>query len=172
MVETEPRKGFRVAAITESELRDITGVRATIESLCLENAIRHGDLKWETGIVSTLFELSRLQLQDANDPARVSEAWAETHQRFHKALVAACDSPWLLKLRETLFMQSERYRRISVPLDRVGRDIQGEHKRIADAAIDRNVELACSELRDHLEKTTRILIKADVVNQQRVGAPA
>jgi DNA-binding GntR family transcriptional regulator len=173
LVEAEPRKGFRVAPITEEELKDITNVRATIESLCLENAIRNGDLKWETGVVSTLFELSRLNLQDAEDGARVSEVWAETHQRFHEALVAACDSPWLLRLRATLFTQSERYRRVSVPLDRIGRDLHGEHKAIADAALARDTELAIAEMRAHLEKTTRILIKANVVNQQRTkSAPA
>ncbi len=165
LVEAEPRKGFRVSPITEEELQDLTNVRATIESLCLENAIQNGDLKWETGIVSTLFELSRLDLQDANDEARVSEIWADAHRRFHEALVAACDSPWLLRLRETLFTQSERYRRVSVPLDRVGRDLHGEHKAIADAAIARDAGRATKEMRAHLEKTTRILIKADVVNR-------
>lgn len=163
LVEAEPRKGFRVAPITEAELKDITEVRGKIESLCLENAIRNGDVKWEAGIVSTLFELSRTSLQDPDDPARVSEVWADTHRRFHEALVAACDSPWLLRLREILFVQSERYRRVSVPLDRAGRDLHGEHKEIADAAIARDVEKASAALRDHLQKTTRILIASDVV---------
>jgi DNA-binding GntR family transcriptional regulator len=173
LVQAEPRKGFRVTPITEDELRDITEVRCTIESLCLESAIRHGNLRWETGIVSTLFELSRLQLQDPDDPARVSEAWAETHQRFHAALVAACDSPWLLKLREILFIQSERYRRVSVPLDRAGgRDLNAEHKLIADAAIGRDVDTATTALRDHLTKTTRILLAADVINTQPESAVA
>ena len=168
LVEAEPRKGFKVTPITEAELLDITKVRATIENLCLENAIKNGNLKWETGIVSTLFELSRLKLQDPDDPSRVNEIWADTHRRFHEALVAGCDSPWLLRLRGMLFMQSERYRRVSVPLDRAGRNISAEHKLIADAAIGRNTEKACSALRDHIEKTTRILIKADVVNLYRL----
>lgn len=163
LVEAEPRKGFRVAPITEEELLDITNVRATIESLCLESAIKNGDLKWESNIVSTEFELSKLQLQDPTDPARVSEDWAETHKRFHEALVAACDSPWLLRLRGVLFVQSERYRRVSVPLDRVGRDLTAEHKEIAMATIARDAAKATAALRAHLQKTTRILIKADVV---------
>jgi DNA-binding GntR family transcriptional regulator len=170
LVEAEPRKGFRVAPITEDELRDITNVRMTIECLCLENAITNGDLKWETGIVSTLFELSRLPLQDPNDPARVSEVWAETHRRFHEALVAACDSQWLLRLRGILFVQSERYRRVSVPLDRAGRDINSEHKAIADAAINRDAKLASTLMSEHLERTTRILIQADVVNRHQSKA--
>lgn len=163
LVEAEPRKGFRVAPITEAELKDITDVRSKIESLCLENAIRNGDVKWEAGIVSTLFELSRTSLQAAEDPASVSEVWADTHRRFHEALVSACDSPWLLRLREILFVQSERYRRVSVPLDRAGRDLHGEHKEIADAAIARDAERAMAAMRDHLQKTTRILIASDVV---------
>lgn len=163
LVEAEPRKGFRVAPITEAELKDITQVRGTVESLCLENAIRNGDVKWEANIVSTLFELSRTSLQDPDDPARVSEVWADVHRRFHEALVAACDSPWLLRLREILFVQSERYRRVSVPLDRAGRDLHAEHKDIADATIARDSAKACAALRDHLQKTTRILIASDVV---------
>lgn len=165
LVELEPRKGFRVTPITEDELRDITNVRSSIECMCLEDAIKHGDVKWETAIVATLFELSRIPLQDADDPARVSEAWSEAHQKFHKALVAACSSAWLLRLRETLYVQSERYRRVSVPLDRIGRDLHKEHKAIADAALDRNAIKVCSEMRAHLEKTTRILLKSNLVNQ-------
>ncbi len=141
LVVSEPRKGFKVAPITEAELRDITRVRATIESLCLENAIRNGDLKWETNIVATQFELSKLSLQDPADPVRVSEAWADAHKRFHEALVAACDSPWLLHLR----------------------DLISEHRDIADAAVSRDVEKATMAIRAHLEKTTRILIESDVV---------
>jgi GntR family carbon starvation induced transcriptional regulator len=110
-----------------------------------------------------LFELSRTSLQDPDDPARVSEVWADAHRRFHEALVAACDSPWLLRLREILFVQSERYRRVSVPLSRAGRDLHGEHKAIADATIARDSAKACAALRDHLQKTTRILIASDVV---------
>ncbi len=163
LVVSEPRKGFRVAPITESELQDITRVRATIESLCLESAIQNGDLKWEANIVSTEFELSKLSLQDPEDPARVSDVWADTHKRFHEALVAACDSPWLLRLRELLFVQSERYRRVSVPLDRAKRDLVGEHRELAEAAVARDVPRATDAIRRHLEKTTRILIKSDVV---------
>ena len=163
LVEAEPRKGFRVAPITEAELSDITAVRATIETLCLERAIAQGDLHWETGIVSTLFELSRLPLEDAARPGALSETWADAHRRFHEALVAACDSPWLLRLRAILYVQSERYRRLSKPLDRENRDVGAEHKAIADAAIARDAAAATAAMRAHLETTTRILLTAEVV---------
>jgi DNA-binding GntR family transcriptional regulator len=168
LVEAEPRKGFRVTPITEAELHDITTVRGTVECLCLENAIGHGDVKWETTIVATLFELSRTNLQDPDDPGRVSEAWADVHRRFHEALVAACDSPWLLRLREILYVQSERYRRVSVPLQRAGRDVHAEHTAIANMAVARDASGACAALRDHLQKTTRILIESDLVKAHEI----
>lgn len=164
LVEAEPNKGFRVAPITREELEDLTRTRILIECECLASAIAHGDLKWETGIVSTEFELSRVPLRDPDDPDRVNAAWAETHRRFHEALVAACDSPWMLRLREILYVQSERYRSVSVPLKRDGRDVDREHKAIATAAIARDAEAACAAMRDHLRLTTRILIDADVAS--------
>lgn len=164
LVDAEPNKGFRVAPITQEELEDLTKTRILIECECLSSAIAHGDLKWETGIVSTLFELSRIDLQAPDDPARVNAAWVETHRRFHEALVAACDSTWMLRLRGILYAQSERYRSASVPLDRTRRDVAGEHKAIADAAIARDTDAACAAMRDHLRLTTRILIEADLAN--------
>lgn len=166
LVVAEPNKGYRVASITQSELEDLTRTRVLIECQCLENAIRNGDLKWETGIVSTEFELSRITVQDPTDPARVSAAWSESHRRFHEALVAACDSPWLLKLRVLLFAQSERYRSVSVPLDTHKRDVLAEHNAIAQATIARDTKAAVQAMRDHLQQTTRILVEANVMEDR------
>jgi GntR family carbon starvation induced transcriptional regulator len=168
LVVSEPNKGFRVAPITQEELEDLTRTRILIECECLKNAMRHGDLKWETGIVSTLFELSRVKLQDPDDPQRVNAAWVETHRRFHERLVATCDSAWLLRLREILYVQAERYRSVSVPLDRAHRDIESEHRAIADAAMAGDADAACAAMRDHLTLTTRILIDAAVTSRSRV----
>lgn len=170
LVDAERNKGFRVAPITQSELEDLTRTRMMIECECLRNAIAAGDVRWEAGIVSTQFELSRLDLQSRDRSGRVSDDWAETHKRFHKALVGACDSPWLLRLRDILYAQSERYRSVSVPLSRVNRDIAAEHKAIADAVLAHDADAACEAMRDHLALTTRILIEADVANGS--AAPA
>nr|WP_325252144.1 GntR family transcriptional regulator [Amylibacter sp.] len=172
LVVAEPNKGYRVASITQSELEDLTRTRVLIECQCLENAIQNGDLKWETRIVSTEFELSRITVQDPADPARVSAAWSESHRRFHEALVAACDSPWLLKLRELLFAQSERYRSVSVPLDTHKRDVLAEHKAIAQAAIARDTQAAVQAMRDHLQQTTRILVEANVMEDEAKSGSA
>jgi GntR family transcriptional regulator, carbon starvation induced regulator len=172
LVTAEPQKGFRVAPISQEELEDLTVTRGIIESHCLERAIAVGDLAWETGIVSSLYELSRIPLQDPEDPDRVNEDWAQAHGRFHASLVAACDSPWLLRIREILYAQSERYRQISVPLDRKKRDVGAEHQAIADAVIARDAETAKRLLGEHMSKTTRILVEAKVVDRGNRADPA
>ncbi|MCB1882841.1 MAG: FCD domain-containing protein [Geminicoccaceae bacterium] len=163
LVTAEPQKGFRVAPISEAELQDLTQARALIEESCLDRAIGAGDVKWEAGIVSALHELSRIPLRDAADPERINDAWTQAHARFHAALVAACDSPWLLRLREILYAQSERYRQLSVPLDQHHRDVDAEHRAIADAVLAREAPRAKGLSKDHMLKTMRILIEAKVV---------
>jgi len=36
-------------------------------------------------------------------PDEPGEAWAQAHAAFHESLVAACDSRWLLAMREQLY---------------------------------------------------------------------
>jgi DNA-binding GntR family transcriptional regulator len=157
LVEAQPRIGFRVAPVTESDLRDITMVRTKIEIACLESAIHNGTLSWESNIMALLFELSKLKVADPTDASRLNAVWADTHKRFHEALVAACDSPWLLRMRETLYLHSERYRWMSFPRDSRGRNLHAEHDAIAKATIARDVGKACSLLSQHIAKTAQIV---------------
>ncbi len=163
LVEAQPRIGFRVAPVTQSDLRDITMVRTKIEIACLESAIRNGTLAWESQIMALLFELSKLKVADPTDARRLNAIWADTHKRFHEALVVTCDSPWLLRMRETLYLHSERYRWMSLPRDRRHRNLHAEHDAIAKAAISRDVGKACSLLSQHIAKTAQIVDAAETV---------
>jgi len=160
LVEAQPRKGFRVTPVTEAELKDITDVRITIETQCLERSIKHGDLKWESTIMALLFELSKLDASDLRGRTGLNERWAKTHKQFHEALVAACDSAWLLRLRETLYAHSERYRWMSQPLDKGGRNVHAEHEAIAKAVIDRETKEACTLISQHISRTSRIIVES------------
>lgn len=160
LVVSKPRQGFRVAAISAADLKDLTEVRADIEGQCLSRSIKAGDIAWEGRVVATYHELARTPQRVADDLDRISEAWAQAHGRFHAALCDACDSPWLLKLRQVLYDQSERYRRLSIPLAREDRDIDREHREIMEASIARDEERASFLLRGHLKLTTRILLSS------------
>jgi DNA-binding GntR family transcriptional regulator len=163
LVSSETNKGFRVASITLEELEDLTQARVLIECICLENAIEHGDLKWESGVVSAVFELLRTPML-TGEPQQVNPRWTELHSQFHQALVAGCDSPWLLRIREMLYVQAERYRIATMAYDRTKRNLDAEHQELADAVIARDAGRATRAMRDHLTRTKRILIEAEVVS--------
>ncbi|HWA45614.1 MAG TPA: FCD domain-containing protein [Hypericibacter adhaerens] len=160
LVVAEPQRGFRAAPISEADLQDLTKVRIEIESLCLRRAIEVGDVDWEARLVAAFHRLSRTPERVEADPARSSDEWAEAHAAFHTALADGCDSPWLLRLRRQLYDQSERYRRLSVPLTTRTRNIGAEHQAIVDATLARDADKAVALLSAHLSATTRILLTA------------
>ncbi len=163
LVVAEPQRGFRAAPISAAELRDLTAVRVEIEGMCLRRAIAAGDVGWEERLVAAHHRLVRTPEREAGDEGRVGETFSAAHAAYHRALVAGCDSPWLLRLRELLFAQSERYRRLSVPLAREGRDLPREHREIVDAALARDADAAVALLSAHFELTSVILLRAETV---------
>jgi DNA-binding GntR family transcriptional regulator len=162
LVVAEPQRGFRSAPISRADLEDLTMVRIEVESLCLSRAIEIGTVDWEARLVAAFHRLSRTPERVASDPARSADDWAEAHAGFHSALVDGADSPWLLRLHGQLYAQSERYRRLSIPLGSMDRDVDGEHRQIMEAALARDAARANGLMRRHIGATTTILLKADM----------
>lgn len=166
LVTSEAQKGFRVAPVSRQELVDLTSTRVDIENLCLAEAISNGDVVWESQIVASLHHLSRLSERDPDDPARLSERWVVAHAAFHLALVAACRNAVKVRVRASLYDQSERYRRLSVPArGPAKRDTLREHRLIAAAVLARDVATATKLMADHLNKTTKILLAAPFLEE-------
>ena len=169
-VTQDDARGFRATAISITDLVDLVNVRCEIEGQCLRRAIAAGGLDWETEIVSAAHRLSKTPTRDPADAARLNEDYAEAHAAFHHALVAACDSPWLLKMRDWLYAQSERYRYLTVPLAKGERDLVQEHSQIVDAVLSRDADRAVRLHNDHLGATARILIEGKDLILPDVGA--
>ena len=169
LVIAEHQKGFRAAPISAEALRDLTRVRTEIEASCLRSAIAHGGVDWETNIVAALHRLVRTPMRAAGDPHRANDDWAAHHARYHEALVGSCDSPMLLHIRDTLYAQSERYRCLSLPLTEFGqtaeydRDVNREHKDIAETVMNRNVDSAIALMAAHFQKTTDMVLESQVM---------
>lgn len=157
----EAHRGYHVTPVSRDELLDLTHTRVEIEGLCLRKAIAQGDVEWESRIVAAAHRMERLQEQASDQEARRSSAWNQAHAEFHIALVDACQSPWLLRMRETLYAQSERYRLMSVPLDTDHhRDVRGEHRRLMDAVLRRDADEAVRAVREHFFATVDIILRS------------
>ncbi|RUM96636.1 GntR family transcriptional regulator [Pseudaminobacter arsenicus] len=154
------QRGFRAAPISVQDLKDLTPVRIEIEISCLRRSLRNGDLSWETHLVAAFHKVSKTPIFDEGNPKRASETFASAHDEFHGALVAACDNSWLLRIRDTLYTQWERYRRLAVQLPRTERDLNAEHRELFNAAMERDENKIASLISDHFNKTTEILLSA------------
>ncbi len=156
LVTAKAQYGFRVSEVSADELRDITWTRIQIESIALRESMTHGSIAWEGRIFAALHELSRTPTYD--DMGAPSQAWATAHGAYHSALVAGCLSPWLLRIRELLFDQSERYRRLCHTLVHGTRDIASEHQALAQAVVARDLETASRILNEHFSSTTETIL--------------
>ncbi|WP_375459464.1 GntR family transcriptional regulator [uncultured Enterovirga sp.] len=162
IVQSLDQRGFRVSPVSSADLRDLTRTRIEIEGLALRRAMAEGGPEWEAAVESAFAALSVLPRLGAEQPERHNEAWASQHRRFHQALVGACGSAWLLRLRHVLYEQSERYRRLSIPLETRERDVEAEHLRLMEAALARDESAALAALAEHFQRTTDIILAADV----------
>lgn len=156
----EPQRGFSVAPISAADLIHLTDFRCDMEAMCLRRSIELGDVAWESSLVAAYHQVSHTPERDPNDPERLSEAFSVVHRNYHEALVAACDNPWLLRVRSMLFAQSERYRLLSLPLSKAQRNVDHEHRAVMEAALARDADRAVLLIKEHLRATTQILLNA------------
>jgi DNA-binding GntR family transcriptional regulator len=148
-----------VAPISTDDLVQLTDARVHIETLCLTLSIQNGDLNWETSIVATLHRLLHTPRHEGSGK-NISPDWAKAHLAFHTSLVCACDNVWLLKMREMLTTQSERYRWLSAVTSGKRRDLDKEHSKIAEAVMAKDVGLSVKLITAHMRLTTEILLQA------------
>lgn len=163
----EDQRGYRVAPISEAHLRQIARLRVHLETLALRESIVRGDRRWEADIVAAHDTLVAMPRGD--EMARGQEAWEATHQRFHFALLGACDMPMLLDYCVSLHDHNARYRRMFLRRNPFDRDVKGEHKAILEAALERNPDLASALLAQHIERTTRNISIGLSTHEMREG---
>jgi len=157
LVERVEQRGFRVARVSADDYAEILWTRCFVEERAFRESIRHGDKAWEEQIILALYHLSRASETMAEDDFTSVEHWEKWHEVFHSTLLASCRSKSLLRFCAQLYHEGNRYRYIArlAPNARAG--AYEEHRRIADAALSRDTELAVKLLTEHLRRTGDLL---------------
>lgn len=156
LVVLEDQRGFTVAPVSREELIDLTHARAEIDALALRWSIEHGDDHWEATLLASYHRLKKLAKVTPGN--LIDREWQERHNVFHSCLVEGCNNKVILQVRATLNERAERYRHLSVRYLRFPRDDQGEHEAILNAALARDAALAEGLLKQHILRTTDILL--------------
>lgn len=160
LVRAEGQRGFWVSTISLDELDDTMKTRRLIETEALALSIERGDRVWEEGVQTAFERLSVAEAALTGKPDQSFANWDRANKRFHDALVSACGSPWLIRLRSLLHQHSERYQAISLSSGQVGRDVHDEHDAIASAAIERKTLKACRLTEVHIDRTAEMVREA------------
>lgn len=159
LVQGESQRGFRARGASAAEWNDLMSTRRELERACLTLAIEQGDENWEARIAATMQLLARTPLPKTPNDRNAAELWEVRHRNFHFALVAACGSPWRLRFWNTLVDHSERYRKLRLlrrkDVAAKVNDAVGDHQRIMDAVLARDVQRATRLMDEHLEVTHR-----------------
>jgi DNA-binding GntR family transcriptional regulator len=151
LVDFEDNRGYRVAAVSLSNLEEITKLREEFEIYALRQAMTVGDVEWESDIMRSLHRLNR-SVRDAARPETL-EQWEAHHRDFHLTLLSGCRMPLLIGFCRVLLNLNDRYRRTFLRATSGDRNVSVEHSEIAQGTVARDIDFACTRLYDHIHRT-------------------
>ena len=148
-VDALDQRGFFVTPVSKEDLMEVANLRVLLECHALKLSIDNGDTDWEGNLVSAHQKLSSMEQKMLSGDDSQKEDWKRYDWEFHLALIEACGSRNLISLHSVLFDKYLRY--LVLMLTYRGQEAADEHKKMFEAALDRNVEAATKILREHIE---------------------
>jgi DNA-binding GntR family transcriptional regulator len=154
LITIRPRSGAWVKPISLEELEDVFEMRTLFETFAITRAAERG--------ASGQLQIMRRLLREAVAvlEQRDIEAWYESAQSFHDAIIAAAGNQQLKALYDLIKLAMRRYQLLVIGLAQHPDRSQVEHQRILDAFVRGNSERASELLRAHLKRVTDTLAAA------------
>lgn len=147
LVERRDQRGFRAASMNRLQFEEILNLRCQLEEWALRASIEASDRTWEEQLVLSHHHMSKATGQP-------TDVFEPLHKNFHRALLAGCKSPILLRFCDQLYDLNIRYRYMAVRSKTYKtRDVAGEHQAILNAAVQGDVDTATSRLVEHYRNT-------------------
>ncbi|MEZ2328612.1 GntR family transcriptional regulator [Mesorhizobium sp. RCC_202] len=153
------QRGFFLMPVSAAELEELTHTRCWLEERALRESIAHRTAEWEEQLVLALHRLARADRRLPDDPATNNPEWEKLHRAFHRALISACRSHWLIGFCDQLSDQASRYRLISQRGPGTERDDIGEHRTIAERTLDGDADGAVGALLNHYRMTAALCME-------------
>lgn len=149
LVTAEGQRGFEVAAISATDLREIAELRLLLETHALAQSLQNGGVEWEARLVSAHHKLARLEHLMASGDASQAETWKRYDWEFHQALISACGSKLLTEAHAGVFDKYLRYQMVA--LSYRGDIAAEEHRLLLQAALTRDEKTARDLLVKHIQ---------------------
>ncbi|UVK47865.1 GntR family transcriptional regulator [Mesorhizobium sp. AR07] len=153
------QRGFFIMPISASELEELTRTRCWLEERALRESIAHRTAEWEEQVVLALHRLGRASRLSPQSHSSLNPDWERLHRIFHRVLISACRSQWLVGFCEQLSDHAHRYRQMANDGESIQRDDFGEHRLIAECALDGNADGAVEALINHYQLTAAMCME-------------
>lgn len=152
-----PNRGAVVSSLSSAEVDEIYAMRIALETLALQRAIPH----------LTIADLTRAEaLLDQLDQEEQVARWSELNWEFHALLYRPANLPRVMNWVSTLHINVARYMTLYLAGMAYQAASQAEHRAILAACRQGKIELACEQLRKHLQAAASQLVQ---VLQQSEG---
>ncbi|OPY58687.1 MAG: putative HTH-type transcriptional regulator YdfH [Pelotomaculum sp. PtaU1.Bin035] len=149
-----PRKGAYVASITMKDIVDVFEVRAALEGMAAGLAAER-----ITEEEMDQLERSLVHIVESNSGDDI-DAVVQWDTTFHGLIYQSSRNQRLVQIITHLQEQIQRFRMTSLSQPGRTKGALDEHKKIVEAISDRNVELAQSLAREHIENAEQSLLNA------------
>jgi GntR family carbon starvation induced transcriptional regulator len=163
LVNIEEQCGFTVAPLSLNELYDLYSVRVAIEIQALELSMKNGDDNWE-GEVLAVWHRYKKYLKQGIDNKFDTTAWDALQKEYRFVLIKACQSPWLLKIREMLNDQALRYRFVCLnnyfSNKKILSEFMKENEKLVLAVIARDTDKAIKLTKASWDSSVKLIAKA------------
>ena len=158
LVVMAPRKGAKVASITERDLNDVLEVRKGMEVLAISLACKR-----ITGEELEKLESIERSFQSLIESGNLTEL-AEMDVKFHDTIYQATNNQRLEQLLNNLREQMYRYRMEYLKDIAVRRTLAEEHKAICEALRGRDESKAQNYVSVHIDNQQKAIIRS--LNQE------
>lgn len=145
-----PNRGAVVSSLSSAEVDEIYAMRIALETLALQRAIPH----------LTIADLTRAEaLLDQLDQEEQVARWSELNWEFHALLYRPANLPRVMNWVSTLHINVARYMTLYLAGMAYQAASQAEHRAILAACRQGKIELACEQLRQHLQAAASQLVQ-------------
>ncbi len=142
LVNFEPHKGATATEISATQVDEVFELRALLESELLKYSVPN---LTDEDIAEARSLIEMMEKTDDHDAAL-----GEMNYRFHNILYSRANRPHTLELADILIKNSLRFVRMHLTLAGGDERSQDEHLHLLKLCEDRDLEQACSYLKEHI----------------------
>lgn len=168
LVTVEDQRGFRVTEISLQHFKQVITARESFETVILIDSIKGGNFEWEERVLGAHNHLKKLPMYTGPNDT-LNPEWTKAHRRFHHELLSGSGHFFLEHFQSILWDHATRYRNILKPDPLSAEVLMRDHDQLLEAALGREVELACVILKRHIKNGSAAVLRALTTPEEQAG---